>query len=133
MLKTTASNMSQTLVGKLPGLITQQSLGQPGSDDVSILIRGYSSFSGSGTVLVLVDGVERAMGQVDPNDVESVTILKDAASCAVYGMKAANGVVLVTTKHGQEGKTDITYRGSMTLSHATTLPKMMNNPIYAMV
>lgn len=89
MLKTTASNMSQTLVGKLPGLITQQSLGQPGSDDVSILIRGYSSFSGSGTVLVLVDGVERAMGQVDPNDVESVTILKDAASCAVYGMKGS--------------------------------------------
>lgn len=130
MLKTTASNMSQTLVGKLPGLITQQSLGQPGSDDVSILIRGYSSFSGSGTVLVLVDGVERAMGQVDPNDVESVTILKDAASCAVYGMKAANGVVLVTTKHGQEGKTDITYRGSMTLSHATTLPKMMNGTQY---
>ncbi|MEI3485797.1 MAG: TonB-dependent receptor plug domain-containing protein [Bacteroides faecis] len=81
-----------------------------------MLIRGYSSFSGSGTVLVLVDGVERAMGQVDPNDVESVTILKDASSCAVYGMKAANGVVLVTTKHGQEGKPDITYRGSITFN-----------------
>ena len=130
MLKTTASNISQTLVGKLPGLVTQQTLGQPGSDNVSILIRGYSSFSGSGTVLVLVDGVERQMWQVDPNDVESVTILKDAASCAVYGMKGANGVVLVTTKHGQEGKTNITYRGSLTLQHATTLPKMMNGTQY---
>ncbi len=130
MLKTTASNISQTLVGKLPGLVTQQTLGSPGSDNVSILIRGYSSFSGSGTVLVLVDGVERQMWQVDPNDVESVTILKDAASCAVYGMKAANGVVLVTTKHGQEGKTNITYRGSVTLQHATTLPKMMNGTQY---
>lgn len=129
ILKTTASNISQTLVGKLPGLITQQALGQPGSDDVSILIRGYSSFNGS-SVLVLVDGVERPMGQVDPNDVESVTILKDAASCAVYGMKASNGVVLITTKHGMEGKTDITYRGSVTLSHATTLPKMMNGTQY---
>lgn len=130
MLKTTASNISQTLVGKLPGLITQQSLGQPGSDDVSILIRGYSSFNGAGSVLILVDGVERTMGQVDPNDVESVTILKDAAASSVYGMKAGNGVILIKTKQGQKGKTEINYRGSMTLSHATTLPKMMNGTQY---
>lgn len=130
MLNTTVSNISQTLVGKLPGLITQQLTGQPGSDGVSMLIRGYSSFSGSGSVLTLVDGVQRPLGQIDPNDVESVTILKDAASCAVYGMKAANGVILVTTKKGSHGKLEINYRGSLTLSHATTLPKMMNGTQY---
>lgn len=129
MLKTTASNISQTLVGKLPGLITQQSLGGPGSDNVTLLVRGYSSYKGS-SPLVLVDGVEREMWRVDPNDVESVTILKDAASCAVYGMKGANGVILVTTKRGQEGKTTINYKGSVTLSHATTLPKFMNGTQY---
>ena len=129
MLKTTASNISQTLVGKLPGLVTQQSLGQPGSDNVTMHVRGYSSYNGS-TPLTLVDGVERQMWQVDPNDVESVTILKDAASCAVYGMKASNGVILITTKKGKEGRPEITYRGSLTLSHATKLPKMMNGTQY---
>ena len=119
-----------TLVGKLPGLITQQATGAPGSDDVSMLIRGYSSYNTTASILVLVDGVERTLNQVDPNDVESVTILKDAASTAVYGIKAANGVLLVTTKHGSEGTIDITYRGSTTLSHATMLPKMMNGTQY---
>lgn len=130
ILKTTASNISQTLVGKLPGLVTQQSSGQPGADDVSILIRGYSSYNGSGTPLMLVDGVEREIWRVDPADVETVTILKDAASCAVYGMKGAGGVILITTKQGTEGKPTINYRGSITLNHATSLPKMMNGTQY---
>lgn len=130
ILKTTASNISQTLVGKLPGLVTQQSTGAPGADDVSILVRGYTSYNDSGTPLMLVDGVERPMWRVDPNDVESVTVLKDAASCAVYGMKGAGGVILITTKRGSEGKTSINYKGSLTLSHVTTLPKFMNGTQY---
>lgn len=130
ILKTTASNISQTLVGKLPGLVTQQATGQPGSDNVSILIRGYSSYNGSTGPLMLVDGVEREIWRVDPADVESVTILKDAASCAVYGMKGAGGVILVTTKQGTEGKPVINYRGSVTLNNATSLPKMMNGTQY---
>ena len=92
ILKTTASNISQALVGKLPGLVSQQSTGQPGADDVSFLVRGYSSYNGASTPLVLVDGVDREMARIDASDIESVTILKDAASCAVYGMKGANGV-----------------------------------------
>lgn len=130
ILKTTASNISQALVGKLPGLVSQQSTGQPGADDVSFLVRGYSSYNGASTPLVLVDGVEREMARIDASDIESVTILKDAASCAVYGMKGANGVILITTKQGTEGKPVITYRGSVTFNHATNLPKMMNGTQY---
>lgn len=130
ILKTTASNISQALVGKLPGLVSQQSTGQPGADDVSFLVRGYSSYNGASTPLVLVDGVEREMARIDASDIESVTILKDASSCAVYGMKGANGVILITTKQGTEGKPVITYRGSVTFNHATNLPKMMNGTQY---
>lgn len=128
--KSTVSNVSQSLVGKLPGLITQQSLGQPGSDQVSILVRGYSSYNDAGTVLVLVDGVERDMNTVNPADIESISVLKDAAACAVYGMKGANGVILVTTKRGTEGSAQVSYTGRLVLSHATALPQMMNGTQY---
>lgn len=128
--KTTASNISQTLVGKLPGIVSQQSTGAPGSDDVTMLVRGYSSYKGGGGPLCLVDGVERPMSLIDPNDVASVSVLKDAASCAVYGMRAANGVILITTKKGQKGAAVVNYRGSVTLSHLTTFPKFMNGTQY---
>ena len=118
------------MVGKLPGLISQQATGAPGADDVSLLVRGHSTYNGGDGPLILVDGVERSMAYINPNEVESVTILKDAASCAVYGMKAAAGVILVTTKRGTEGKTAINYKGSLTFSHATTLPKFMNGTHY---
>ena len=130
LLKSTTSNVSQALVGKLPGLISQQATGAPGADDVSLLVRGHSTYNGGDGPLILVDGVERSMAYINPNEVESVTILKDAASCAVYGMKAAAGVILVTTKRGTEGKTAINYKGSLTFSHATTLPKFMNGTHY---
>ena len=130
LLKSTTSNVSQALVGKLPGLISQQATGAPGADDVSLLVRGHSTYNGGDGPLILVDGVERSMAYINPNEVESVTILKDAASCAVYGMKAAAGVILVTTKRGTEGKTTINYKGSLTLSHATTLPEFMNGTHY---
>ncbi|MDY3782795.1 MAG: TonB-dependent receptor [Candidatus Cryptobacteroides sp.] len=128
--KTTVSNVSQALVGKLPGLITQQSLGQPGSDQVSILVRGYSSYNDSGTVLVLVDGVQRDMNTVNPADIESISVLKDAASCAVYGMKGANGVILVTTKRGSEGSAQVSYNGRYVLSSPTAYPRMLTGTEY---
>lgn len=130
LIKSTTSNISQALTGKLPGLISQQTTGAPGSDNATLLVRGRSTYQGDDGPLMLVDGVERAMWQVDPNDIESVTILKDASACAVYGMKAAGGVILVTTKRGTEGKTSINYKGTLTLSHATTLPKFMNGTQY---
>lgn len=128
--KVTVTNTSQALVGKLPGLITQQSLGQPGSDQVSILVRGYSSYNDAGTVLVLVDGVERDMNTLNPADIESISVLKDAASCSVYGMKGANGVVLVTTKRGDEGVASVNYSGRLVLSTPTRLPQMMDGEQY---
>lgn len=128
--KTTVSNVSQALVGKLPGVITQQGSGQPGCDGVSILVRGYSSYNDSGSVLVLVDGVERDMNSVNPVDIESISVLKDAAASAVYGMKAANGVILVTTKRGTEGTSQINYSGKYILSQSTAFPKMMNGTEY---
>ena len=128
--KATATNVSQQLVGKLPGIITQQSLGQPGSDQVSSLVRGYSSYNDSGTVLVLVDGVERDMNLVNPADIESITVLKDASATAVYGMKAANGVILVTTKRGDEGTASVSYTGRLITNHATALPQMMTGDQY---
>lgn len=107
LMKSTTSNISQALVGKLPGLMSQQTSGAPGSDNATILVRGRSTYQGDDGPLMLVDGVERPMWQIDPNDVESVTILKDASACAVYGMKASGGVILVTTKRGSEGKASI--------------------------
>ena len=128
--KATVTNTSQALVGKLPGLITQQSLGQPGSDQVSILVRGYSSYNDAGTVLVLVDGIERDMNTLNPADIESISVLKDAASCSVYGMKGANGVVLITTRRGDEGTAAVNYSGRLVLSTPTMLPQMMNGEQY---
>ncbi len=129
ILKTTASNVSQALVGKLPGIVSQQALGQPGSDDVTMLVRGYSSYQGT-SPLVLVDGVKRTMRSVDAHDIASISVLKDAAACAVYGMDGGAGVILITTKSGTEGKATVSYSGSMTFSHATAIPKMMNGTQY---
>ncbi len=128
--KATVTNTSQALVGKLPGLITQQSLGQPGSDQVSILVRGYSSYNDAGTVLVLVDGIERDMNTLNPGDIESISVLKDAASCSVYGMKGANGVILVTTRRGDEGTASVSYSGRLILSSPTRLPQMLGGEQY---
>ncbi len=129
ILKTTSSNLSQAIVGKLPGIVSQQAVGTPGSDDVTMHVRGYSSYLGSAP-LVLVDGVKRTMRSVDPHDVESISVLKDAAACAVYGMDGGSGVILITTKSGSQDKAQVSYSGSVTLSTPTALPKMMTGTQY---
>lgn len=93
----------QALAGKLSGVTTLQTSGQPGDNDSEILIRGVSSFSNSNP-LVLVDGVERDFSTIDPNEVANISVLKDCSATAVFGAKGANGVIIVTTKSGQEGK-----------------------------
>ncbi|MDR1414428.1 MAG: TonB-dependent receptor [Odoribacteraceae bacterium] len=102
LLKSPAANLSQAISGKLPGVITTQTSGAPGSDDVLIFIRGRASFTGDGQPLILVDGVERAFSQIAPDDIASISTLKDASATAVYGVRGANGVILITTKRGQE-------------------------------
>lgn len=100
------SSIGAALTGNLPGVTTMASTGMPGAEDPKIVIRGQTSWNGSDP-LVLVDGVERPMTSVDISSVETVSVLKDASATAVYGVKGANGVILITTKRGQEGKAQI--------------------------
>lgn len=106
----TIVSTSAALAGLAPGMQVTQSSGQPGSDGATIRIRGNGSFtSSSNSPLVLVDGVEWSMDNVNPNDIANISVLKDAASTAIYGTRAANGVILITTKTGSEGKPQISY------------------------
>ncbi|HEX3007724.1 MAG TPA: TonB-dependent receptor, partial [Bacteroidales bacterium] len=125
IMKAPTSNISQALVGRLSGLVTRQASGQPGSDNVDIYVRGFGTLN-SNSPLILVDGVERSYNSLDPNEIESVTILKDAAASAVYGVRSANGVILVTTKRGSEGKPRINYTTSYSVSSNTRMPDYLN-------
>lgn len=130
LLKAPVPNLTNALTGKMTGVITKQQSGKPGLDDPTFIIRGKSTFGDNGT-LTLVDGVERSIGKLDPNEIESITILKDAASAAIYGVRGANGVVLVTTKRGSEGRTRINYSGTVGFQQPTVVPEMMNAYEYA--
>lgn len=128
-----APTLSNTLAGRLPGLIGQNNSGEPGFDDANILIRGVST-TGNAAPLVVIDGVpERAGGfsRLDPNDVESFTILKDA-SAAIYGARAANGVILITTKRGKIGKPTVDYNFNFGLRQPTRVPGMLDAGNYAL-
>lgn len=119
------TNLAQEIVGKLPGLVFRQESGQPGDDAPSLYVRGFSSLN-TNSPLVLIDGIERSMGDIDPNEVETVTILKDASSAAVYGVRGANGVILITTKRGKSIRPTLTYSSSYTLSENTRMPQYLN-------
>lgn len=120
------SNIGAALTGNLPGVVTMSSTGMPGEEDPKIIIRGVSSWNGSDP-LVLVDGIERPMGSIDIASVQSVSVLKDASATAVYGVKGANGVILITTKRGQEGKAKIEIGVNMTLKTVSKLPGSMSS------
>jgi TonB-linked SusC/RagA family outer membrane protein len=106
LLKSPVANLGNALQGKLPGLSAVQPSGMPGADEPVIRVRGVGSLN-SAEPLVLVDGVERPFSQLDPNEVENISILKDASATAVFGVRGANGVILVTTKRGQKGKASV--------------------------
>ncbi|MDA3894468.1 MAG: TonB-dependent receptor [Salinivirgaceae bacterium] len=135
IVKTAAPSITSTLTGKMTGVITRQVSGAPGSDNPKILIRGKSTFDpdkkGTNDPLVLIDGIERDFDRIDPNDIQSITILKDAASAAVYGSRGANGVILVTTKRGKNAKPEITFSTSYTSQKPTFRPEYMNAGEYA--
>lgn len=115
------SSVGAALTGNLPGVTTMQTTAKPGEEDPQIIIRGVSSWSNS-SPLVLVDGIERALSSVDINSVESLSVLKDASATAVYGVRGANGVILVTTKRGSEGKAKIDVGFSSTMKDPSKLP-----------
>lgn len=117
---------SQALSGMTAGLQVMQSSGTPYNEGFSFNIRGVGTLNSS-SPLVLVDGMEQSLNNVDPNDIASISILKDAASCAIYGNRGANGVILVTTKTGQTGKVSVSYNATFSLNQPTKLIKMVSN------
>ena len=116
------SDIGSALTGNLPGVITSSSSGMPGEEDPQIVIRGVSSWTSS-SPLILVDGIERPMSSVDIHSVQSISVLKDASATAVYGVKGANGVILITTKRGSEGRAKISVSASTAIKLVSKLPK----------
>lgn len=123
------ANAYQALQGEAAGLIIQQPSSQPGAVP-QINIRGISTISGN-TPLIVVDGVISSLNNVNPNDIESISVLKDAASASIYGSRAANGVILVTTKLGKEGKPQFSYNGMMGIQEPTNFPEFADSWEYA--
>ncbi|MDN5213702.1 TonB-dependent receptor [Fulvivirgaceae bacterium BMA12] len=130
LMKTGTINLSQSIQDRLPGVFTEVISGQPGADDASITIRGVSTFaSGGNDPLILIDGVEATGGfsQLDPGEVASMSVLKDASSTAIYGVRGANGVILITTRRGRIGAPKITVAGGVTAKVMTNIPKQMGS------
>lgn len=122
ILKSPVANMGQALTGRAAGVTTYQQSGEPGADNVTIRIRGTGTLN-STSPLVLVDGVEREFAQIDPNEIESMSILKDAASTAVFGIRGANGVIIITTKQGVEGPTKVSFSANFAVQQPIRMPR----------
>lgn len=134
LLRSPNSSVANTLAGELTGLSSVQTSGQPGMEDPTIYIRGIGSLSaGASQPLFLVDGVERGFFQMDPNEIESVTVLKDASATAVFGVRGANGVVLVTTRRGLEGKAKIAVTSSFGVQAPTQVLGLTDSYTYATI
>lgn len=126
LLKTPATNISSILGGRVAGVSSVQESGQPGADFAGLRIRGSRA-----GVSYIVDGMPRSINNIDPNDVESVSILKDASSAAVYGLQSAGGVIIITTKKGRAGESKIRYKGSIGASMNAHYPEFLDGPGYA--
>lgn len=120
------SSLGAALTGNLPGVITTASSGMPGEEDPQILIRGRSTWNNA-SPLILVDGVERSINNIDISSVASVSVLKDASATAVFGVKGANGVILITTKRGKEGKAEIRAAANTVVKSASKLPGKLDS------
>ncbi len=131
-LKFPSSNLSTNLAGNLAGVVAVTRSGEPGKNGAAeFYIRGVSSFKGSVTPLVLVDGIERDLDLVDTDDIESFSILKDASASAVYGVRGANGVILITTKKGNVGRPEIKIRAEAGITQPTRMPEFVNSEQFA--
>lgn len=126
LLERPAPSVANLLQGRVAGLRVTQPSGQPGRDNGALQIRGLGSFGASSSPLVIIDGIIGSINDLSPNDIENVTVLKDAASASIYGARAANGVILVTTKQGRKGSS-IEYQVDLGTQSATRLPKLVTN------
>ena len=122
--------LSNNLAGKLSGIIGIQRSGEPGYDDSNFWIRGISTFSGSNNPLILIDGVERDLNNVDVAEIESFSILKDASASAMYGVRGANGVIVITTKRGKIGAPQVNFHVEHSINQPTKMPEFLNAPDY---
>ena len=126
-------NLSTALAGKVAGVTFTVPSGRPGDDDADIYIRGVATLNGNSSPLVLVDGVEREYSQIDPEDIASLSVLKDASATAVYGVRGANGVILITTKRGQKGAPKFNVSYKFTLQQPTRLPNFLGSYDHAVL
>ena len=127
-----SSNFTNALAGNVPGIIAMQSSGQPGKSTSRFWVRGISTFGASASAMILVDGFERNnIDDLNIEDIESFNVLKDASATAIYGSKGANGVILITTKHGKAGKININVKGEASYNTRTITPKFIDAPTYA--
>ncbi|MDD4698067.1 MAG: TonB-dependent receptor [Fermentimonas sp.] len=127
-----SSNLSNALAGNVPGIMAMQTSGQPGKNTSEFWVRGISTFGASNSALILVDGFERNnLNEINIEDIESFTVLKDASATAIYGSKGANGVILITTKHGEAGKVNITAKVETSYNARTITPKFVDGNTYA--
>lgn len=132
-LQTPATNIANMLGGRVAGMITVLDSGEPGKNISEFWVRGIGTFGASSSALVLIDGLEGNINSIDPADIESFSILKDASATAVYGVRGANGVVLITTKRGQSGRLQIKARANYTLSYLNRMPEYLRAYDYAIL
>ena len=118
-------NLTNNIAGQIAGIIAIQRSGEPGNDSAEFWIRGQSSYAGGTSPLVLVDGVPRSMDDIDVDEIETFSVLKDAAATAVYGSEGANGVVLITSKRGKAQKTNISFRAQYSIVTPTRMPELL--------
>jgi TonB-linked SusC/RagA family outer membrane protein len=123
-------SITNILAGKVSGVISVQRSGEPGKDDAQFWIRGISTFGAGREPLVLVDGVERSLSNVEPEDIENFSVLKDASATAIYGIKGANGVILLTTRRGKTGEPSINFKYEMGMQQPIAKPQFVDAPTY---
>ena len=129
-LKTPSSSITNALAGNVPGILARQTSGQPGDNISEFWIRGISTFGAGSSALVLVDGFERDLNEVNVEDIQDFSVLKDASATAIYGSRGANGVVLITTKRGKEGKTKVNVKVETSYSTRTKTPEFVDGVTY---
>lgn len=130
-LKTTTSSITNALAGNVPGILARQTSGQPGKSNSEFWIRGISTFGANNSALVLVDGFERDLNEINVEDIESFSVLKDASATAIYGSRGANGVILINTKRGKAGKVNINAKYESTYNMRTYTPEFVDGYTYA--
>lgn len=130
-IKTPTANISNALVGNVAGIIGVQTTGEPGENNTEFWVRGISTFGANDKALILVDGIERSLNELNVEDIESFSVLKDASATAIYGSRGANGVVLITTKRGTAGKVNINFKAEYGYNTRSKTPEYADGSTYA--